>query len=363
MTEWDTDLDTGALELYLTAELRIDVAGIEELNDGLNLILEISTETGETYVLRRPNKLRHTSYINDLKQEYRVMQRLEDTAIEAPTPVLFCDDESLIGNSFFVMTALDGVTVPLGTDLPERFQSPESRDRVAELLIATLAEIHSLDVGSFTDVCDHQTPREQVVHATDRLDEVTRVTGCELSTLRSVGAWLQRNAPPDSKTTLVHGDFRPGNVLFAGTDPPEMTGVLDWETAMLGDPLTELGYLLLRWRDDGDPAPPLDELEARYSKRAALQQLKEVNRRGLSPFTNRPGSPSRRELVARYEDRTGLTFENERFYRAHAAFLLAMVWADLHRHYREAGAESDWVPWIEYLSMLADSIVRGEFQL
>ena len=364
MTEAETDIDTAALESYLSAELDVGVVETTVLHDGLNLSVAISTEDEErAYVLRRPNKLRHTDLFNDLEQEYRVLQRLDDTSIDAPVPVAFCDDESILGDRFFVVTHLDGVEVPLGSDLPERFQNPTSRKRVANLLIDTLAEIHSLDIGPFEEICERRTPREQVAHATERLDEATSVTGRELPTLRSVGDWLLQNAPSDPQTTLTHGDFRPGNVLFAGTDRPEITGVLDWETTFLGDPLTELGYLLLRWRDEGDPTPSLDELEARYSNEDTIRDLKEVNENGLAPFTAKPGSPSRRELVARYEDETGISFENERFYRAHAAFMLATVWEDLHRYQIEAGEEYDWEPNIDYVSMIAESIVSGEFQL
>jgi len=229
--------------------------------------------------------------------------------------------------------------------------------------VDTLAEIHLLDAETFEDACERQSPSEQIDHSTDRLDVARGVTGHELSRLRSVADWLGRNAPSGSRTTLVHGDFRPGNVLFAETDRPEVAGVLDWESAMLGDPLTELGYLLLRWRDENDPTPSLDDLETRYSNEAVIEELRETNENGLAPFTADPGSPSRREIVARYEDETGVPFENERFYRAHAALMLATVWEDLHRYRIEAGVESDFGPRIEYMSMIADSIVGGEFRL
>lgn len=231
------------------------------------------------------------------------------------------------------------------------------------LLVDTLASLHTLDTGPFEGVCHSMTAREQVESAVDRLDTVQSVTGSEWPTLRSVGEWLLDNVPDEAQQTLLHGDFRPGNVLFAETTPPSITGVLDWETAMLGDPLTELGYLLLRWRDDGDPTPSLSGIEARHPDSDAIEQLCEVNEYGLAPFTARAGSHTRRELVARYEDLTGIGFENERFYRAHAAFMLATVWADLYRFRVEAGDPTDREPHIEYMALLADSIVSGEFPL
>lgn len=364
MTETGREIDTATLESYLLGEVDIVVDETEVLHDGLNLSLAISTAEDEhTYVLRRPNKLRHTEPFNDLRQEYRVLQRLRDTPITVPDPVLVCDDASVIGDPFLITTYLDGETIPLGSDLPERFRNPTDRDRVASLLIDTLTEIQSIDVDPFTDVCQQRSPRDQIAHTVDRLDEATRITGHEPPALWDVADWLRQNVPSDSETALIHGDYRPSNVLFAGSNQPEVTGILDWETAFLGDPLTELGYLLLRWRDDNDPTPSLDNLGVRYSNEDVIQRLKRTNEHGLAPFTNRPGSPSRRELVTRYEDRTGGSFENERFYRALSAFILATVWEDLHRHQIETGTESDWEPHIDYMSTIADSIVSGEFQL
>jgi aminoglycoside phosphotransferase (APT) family kinase protein len=364
MTDSIADGKTAELESHLTTELGERVTETEVLEEGLNLIVSISTAADEAaYVLRRPNKLREAEYMIPLEREWAVMRRLDSTDLNTPDPVLYCDDESILGEPFFVMTYLDGETVPLGSDLPERFRNPESRERVANRVTETLARMHSLDVEPFEDVCERLTPREQVAQATNRLDEATTVTGTDLSTLRSVGDWLRENAPSEPETTLVHGDFRPGNLLFTGSDRPEIAGVLDWESAMLGDPLTELGYLLLRWRDEGDPTPSIGELEARYSNESELDYLREVNESGLAPFTSNPGSPTRREVVARYEERTGLTFENERFYVALAAFLLGTVWADLHRDRIESGEKSDWLPHIDYVSMLAESVVSGEFEV
>lgn len=364
MTANSLEGDTAALESYLSAELGADVAALDVLSEKLNLVVAVRTESGGVeYVLHQPRKLRDTPLFIDHRREYEVLDRLREMSIPTQTPVSFCDDASVLDEPFFVTTYLDGEPVPLGNDLPERFRDPPSRERVATDLIETLADIHRLDVGPFEDVCERHTPRAQARLASDRLDAVARVTGREFPRLRSVGEWLLANAPDDSETTLVHGDFRPGNVLLAGAERPEVGGVLDWESTMLGDPLTEVGYLLLRWRDDGDPTLPLDELEGRYSNDDALDYLRDANERGLCPFSAKPGSPTRRDLVARYEDEIGFVYEHDRFYRAQAAFLLATVWADLHRHDVEAGLESDREPYVEYMAMLAERIADGEFRL
>ncbi|WP_435363913.1 phosphotransferase family protein [Haloarchaeobius sp. DYHT-AS-18] len=362
MTDSTTSLDTTALETFLAGELDTTVTSTEVLADGLNLV--IAVETGrDRYIVRRPNKLRETDYMNDVRTEYEVMERLRDTPIPAPGPVLFCEDDAILGDSFLVLTALDGDPVPLGADLPGRFQHPSARGRVGEVLIDTLAEIHAVDTAPFEGVCAHLRPREQVDRCIRHLEAATAATGHEIPGIWDVAAWLHDHAPDTGETTLVHGDFRPRNVLFSGTDEPSITGVLDWETAMLGDPLVELGYLLLRWRDAGDPTPSLDGIEARYPDHDAIAHLRDVTENGLSPFTAKPGSPTRRDLVARYEDRTGHAFENQRFYRALAPFMLVTVWEDLHRHRVEAGVNSAWEPHIEHMALLAEQVVDGSLDL
>ncbi|MFP9059459.1 phosphotransferase family protein [Natrialbaceae archaeon A-chndr2] len=362
MTGTAPPLETARLEGYLEHQ-GIAVTGIEVMADGLNLLCSVSTPAeSNAFVLRRPNKLRESDLFNDLRSEYRLLSRLVETSVPTPEPVHYCTDTAVLDGEWFLMEYLEGTPIPLGSDLPEGFQNPTDRRALAQRIVDTLAKIHTLEPDSFDDVCERQTPLEQVTIAKDRLETATSVTGRAFPRLASVADWLEDNPPATTRTTLVHGDYRPGNLLFAEGEPT-VTGVIDWETAMLGDPLTELGYLLLRWRDEGDPTPDLDSLESKYQGSEALEQLRETNERGLAPYTAKPGSPTRQELVARYEQRTGYAFEHERFYRAHAAFMLATVWVDLHRHSVETGSDSDWEPHIEYMAMVATAIVDGGLTL
>jgi len=364
MTGGEIPFDRSRLESALSEELGEDVTDVSLLHEALNTSLDISTATRESaYVLRTPALLRDTGSFLDLRAEYEVLQRLQETAVETPEPVLFCSEGSPVGRPFLVMEHLDGEAVSLGSRLPERFRHPTGRRRVALALVDTLADIHSVDADRFADICEHTTPHEQVVSDIERLDRATAVTGHEPPELWTVADWLREHAPADPHRTLSHGDFRPGNVLFEGGERPELAGVLDWETAFLGDPRVELGYLLLRWRDAGDPTPSVDDIADRCSDEAAIRELREANEHGLAPFTSAPGSPDRRELIDRYEAKTGITVEHERFYVALGAFTLAAVCADIHRHQLDAGEPSSKALWVEYMAMLADSIVSGAFEL
>jgi len=362
MSQSSADVDTAAVESFLADALDETVTDTAVLHDGLNLIVEIATAgDDDAYVLRAPRKLRDAAYMNDLPTEYAVVQHLADTPVPAPEPILYCDDESILGEPFYVMTRLDGDVVDLGSNLPERFRTPAARRAFAHGLIDTLADVHGVDTEPLADGPNRRTPREEVAQSVDRLERAVAATDLQLPRLHAVGEWLLENAPPDHETALVHGDFRPGNVPIAGTDTPEIGGVLDWETALLGDPLTDLGYLLLRWRDAGDATPSLDGFD-QYDD-DVLDHYREVNDRGLAPFTAEAGSPTRQELVGHYEERTGRTFENWRFYVTYGAFGLATVWADLNREAAAAGEGSTWEPHIEYVTRLTETVVDGEFEL
>jgi aminoglycoside phosphotransferase (APT) family kinase protein len=150
-------------------------------------------------------------------------------------------------------------------------------------------------------------------------------------------------------------------VFFAGDGTPELTGVVDWETALLGDPRQELGYLLLYWRDADDRTPAVEDLESEYTDEDELEYVADLSERGLCPFTTLEGAPSRRELLARYEQHSGIDVEHERFFRAHAAFGLASVWEDIDRHQLEAGANPGKGAIVEYMGRVARRIIDGEF--
>jgi len=366
MTTQDPDLSTDALASYVAAELDEEVTAVDPLDGSLNVMVAVSTESTENaYVVRQAGELRDSDLFVDLDREYRILEALADTDVPAPEPVAYCADASVLGDPFVVTTYLDGEPVPVGDPLPERFRTEAGRRAVGEELVDTLAAVHSVPAERFEGVCERHTPLEQVESFADRLDRATAASGRDVPDLWRVVDWLREHAPPEHETRLTHGDFKSGNVFFGGGTPPEITGVFDWETATLAEPRTELGYLLCYWRDDDDPTPDLDAVRDRYGDDHpdAVADVEEIAELGLYPYANRPGSPSRRDLVDRYEARTGLSFDRDRFYRAHAALGLAAVWEDIHARQVEAGEDSDSEPLLDYTAAVTRSIVDGEFEL
>jgi aminoglycoside phosphotransferase (APT) family kinase protein len=166
----------------------------------------------------------------------------------------------------------------------------------------------------------------------------------EVQALDTVTEWLQANVPSESPSTLVHGDFKLDNVLFAPGVPPTVTAVFDWELSTLGNPFTDLGWMLSFWWDDGDPAPPEIDL--------------------YPTFTTREGYMSRQELIDCYESSTGFSFENERFYRTLAVYKMAGLGEMFYRRLLEGNSDDplyqlmeDGVP---QLAERAIRIIEGE---
>lgn len=216
-------------------------------------------------------------------------------------------------------------------------------------LIDTLAAIHTVDVES-VGLGEFGHPpgftERQVERWSEQLMWAFEVTADEreVSVLYDVMEWLQNNAPENTPSTLVHGDYKLDNVMYGTT--PTIAAVFDWEMSTLGDPFTDLGWMLSYWWDENDPDPP-----------EATDTL-------TTSFMTQDGYNTRRELIERYETETGLLFENDRFYRALAVYKLAALGEMFFRRYLEGNSDDPMYPrmrdGVPQLAERAQRIIDGE---
>lgn len=361
MTETAENLDVGRLVPYLTEVIPGKSIDIDVLQRGVNLTLRLTTDREDTYILQRPEPPRNIDYFADLEVEYATLSSLVKHQVVTPAPVTLCTDPAVFDGPFLVMTALDGVGVPWGESLPEELKTASARRTVAEGMIDTLTELHGID--DTPPGLDTHPPRAVVEAGRRRLTEVNETTGEQWPTLNTVGDWLARAAPTESRLTLTHGDYKPDNLLLDITDPGGAIGVIDWEAASYAHPLTDLGMLLSMWRDSDDPTIELDPIRARYPEHDALGRLVQTNEQGFWPFTDAPGSPSRGELRTRFEQVSGIDTDELRFFVALAPFTIATVWAAFHRQAELADRESHWGPMIAYMGQRAQLITEGQLGL
>jgi aminoglycoside phosphotransferase (APT) family kinase protein len=242
-----------------------------------NPTYRITAASGE-YVLRRKpfGPLLPSAYAVD--REFRLISALYPLEFPVPEPLALCADERVIGAIFYVMELAKGRSYADGA-LPDF--DPETRRRIYEQLVDTLADLHTIDpercgLGDFGKPGNYferqvmRWTRQYRDSETDYVPEMERLV-----------AFLPETVPQQSRTAIVHGDYRIDNVLFDGDGT--LTAVLDWELATLGDPLADFSYLAMQWAMPADggaglagldlPAlgiPTLGEIVQRYSERSGV---------------------------------------------------------------------------------------------
>jgi aminoglycoside phosphotransferase (APT) family kinase protein len=347
-TYFDRLVDVDALGVFLEAELGpADDYEVERHPDGHSNETLFVRWGGRDLVIRRPPPGETADTAHDVLREYRVTDALQGTDVPLPQTLFASDDHSILGSDFYGVERLRGDVIR--NDEPDRFAGPELRGEVGAELVDALVAIHETDYEAVA-LGDFGRPagftRRQVERWGSQLDWATEVTAEERSIpeLDAVGEWLDDNCPDDHERGLVHGDYKLDNVMFAPGTPPALVGVFDWELAALGDPATDLGWLLAFWHDEGDPEPAVPDL--------------------IPTLTAREGYPTRRELVDRYEAGRGVTFDDDRFYRALAIYKLAGLGEMFFRRYLEGNSDDPLYPTMrEGVPRLADhamGIVDGE---
>jgi aminoglycoside phosphotransferase (APT) family kinase protein len=263
------------------------------------------TDGASRWVVRRPPLGHVLATAHDMKREHRVISALAPTAVPVPQPVVFCEDESVLGSPFYVMEFVDGTPyrtaeqlAPLGAE----------RTRAAVLsLVDTLVELHAVDPEA-VGLGDFGRPEGFLDRQLRRWGkQLAASQGRELAGIDELHAALGRELPASPAAAVVHGDYRLDNVLIGDGD--RITAVLDWEMSTLGDPLTDLGLLVM------------------YSKRLELPDSP------VSTTAGAAGHPSPTELIERYAERSGRDTSAISWYEAFAWFKLAVILEGIHYRY------------------------------
>jgi aminoglycoside phosphotransferase (APT) family kinase protein len=298
-------VDPEALEAYLDSHLPGDgELAVERHQAGHSNETFFVTRGAARWVLRRPPQGAFLPSAHDVKREHTVLSRLASTGVRVPRTVVMCEDESVIGAPFYLMERVDGVVIR--DELPEWLDEPQ-RASVGSELVDALAELHAVDPGScgLGDFGKAGGYLERQLRRWRGQLELTLPFTRPLPDLERIGSWLEDNRPRSHETTLVHGDYKLDNVVFADGPPPRLIAILDWEMSTLGDPLADVGWMVSFWREAGEDEGDL------FSR--------------TSRVTGLPGFGSRRDLVERYEQRTGRDLAGLTWYRVLAAWKLAIL--------------------------------------
>jgi len=272
---------------------------------------------GTRYVLRKkpPGKLLPSAHL--VEREYRVMKALAQTDVPVPAMHLLCEDDDVIGTTFFVMEFLEGRVLP-DPSIPEA--SSAERQAIYESLCDTLAKLHNVDYEAI-GLGDFGKPANYVQRQIDRWTKQFHAAKTdEMPAMDALIDWLPANVPDEDETAIAHGDFRLENTILHPTEP-RVIAVLDWELATLGHPLGDLAYNCMTFRlPHGAPS---------------LKGIAGLDLKSL-------GIPTEEEYVARYCRMTGRdAIPDFSFYIVFAMFRLASICQGVYARALQGNASSD----------------------
>ncbi|TCP98234.1 aminoglycoside phosphotransferase (APT) family kinase protein [Sphingomonas sp. PP-F2F-A104-K0414] len=195
------------------------------------------------YVLRRKPFGPILPSAHAVDREYRVIAGLYPTGFPVPRPYGLCEDAAVIGSAFYVMEMVEGRTIWDGA-MPDA--TPAERTAHYEAMVDTLAALHNTDYAA-AELGDYGKPGNYFERQVGRWTKQYRAAETEhMESVERLIDWLPRTLPEQTRTSIVHGDYRIDNMIFAPAEA-KVIAVLDWELSTLGDPLADFSYLLMSW--------------------------------------------------------------------------------------------------------------------
>ena len=304
-------VDVDRLAPWFAAHVR-DATGAplhaELIAGGRSNLTYVLDDGDHAWVLRRPPLGHVVETAHDMRREYRVIEALGGTDVPVPAVYAFGADESLIGAPFYVMERVDGRVLRTRQDA-EALPPNEAR-ACSEALVDVLARLHSVDPAA-VGLGDFGRPDGFLARNVARWGKQWQANKTrDLPALEEVARRLDDALPESGPAGIVHGDYRLDNTMLDRHDAGRIAAVLDWEMSTLGDPLTDLGLLLVYW--------------------GGGEQLAVLTAQGLGDI---PGFLTRDEVVARYATRSGRSITHLDFYVVFAMYKLAIIVEGIHARY------------------------------
>jgi aminoglycoside phosphotransferase (APT) family kinase protein len=262
-------------------------------------------------------------------REYRILAALAPLDVRAPRPHAVCEDPGPIGAPFYLMEFVVGDVVR--DRFPPALDMPAERRRALEEFVDALVEIHAAPwqgtdlerIGRPDGYLERQLRRWKGQWEHNKTREVPAID--------AMGAWLAGNIPAAYETTLVHGDYKLDNAIFAPDLPARLAVIVDWEMSTLGAPLADLGLLCATYLESGEEP---DEVL------------------GFSPATALEGALTREEIVARYAERSGRDADDLSWYEGLAVWKIAILLEGSYQRYL-AGSTAD-----PFFALLTEGVPR-----
>ncbi len=310
------DLDALAILNWLSIEVPLLVpAGVtisvRQFPAGFSNLTYLVTLAGEdatrALVLRRPPRGVKPGVAHDVLREFRILEALHPLDVPVPRPIVRCDDPSVIGVPFYLMSHVDGVVLR-GSVPAELGNAGDARAArlgiLSQTFVETFAQVHAVPVDS-EPLRSLGRPDGYVARQVQGWSKRWLAARTDdVPDLDRVAAWLEAKRPPERGACLVHNDFKYDNLVLDRVDLTRVRAILDWEMATIGDPLMDVGTGLAYWVEAGD-APVLRSL-------------------GLG-VTALPGSMSRSDLASAYGAASGRDMSDAPYYFTFGLFKVAVI--------------------------------------
>jgi aminoglycoside phosphotransferase (APT) family kinase protein len=286
---------------------------IEPIGDGHSNPTFLVERDAARLVLRRPPRGPLAPSTHDVVREACMLRAVRAHGVPVAEVLAICEEDAVIGAPFYVMAFVEGVV--LTDELPAAMAGEGERigEGIAAQLVDELVALHEVDPRA-EDLVGFGRPDGYLERQLKRFDGLYGANPArQLPDVEAVSQWLHTNLPTSPAPTVVHGDYRLGNVMFAPS-PLRLAAILDWELATIGDPLADLGYMTAMWSEEDDPSNAVGD---------------------LSLITRGNEFPGRDFLARRYAERSGRSIDTLRWYQVLALWKAAVF---LEVSFRRFGA-------------------------
>lgn len=267
-------------------------------------------------VLRRPPFGEIPAKAHDIKREYTILSRLHNTYPLAPKPYFYSEDPAIMSKHFYLMEKKQGIVI--NKIIPESLgPSDLVGPAISKSIIKSLVELQQVDYkkAMLEDIGKPEGFLERQVSSWIKRYSMSKTD--EFSGVMELEEWFTKSVPTTSDTTIVHNDFKLNNLVLDSDDPGVVKGVLDWEMATIGDPLTDIGAVLAYWSEASDPDI------------------------GISVVTNQQGFFSRREMAERYAMISGRDMTHINYYVAFGLYKLAIILQQLYFRWKKGAVDDE----------------------
>ena len=305
--------DNNKLKNYLVSRLP-GLEGelvIEQFPGGYSNLTFLLKMSGKEYVLRKPPNGANIKSAHDMGREFNVLTVLKPVYKPIPSPILYCDDSTVIGSPFYIMERVRGIIlrnrIPKGIEL-----TPSIMKSISESAIDNLAALHSIDLD-ISGLIKLGKPEGYIQRQVEGW--IKRYTAAETDTIEGMNKtseWMHANRPDDAGPAFIHNDYKYDNLVLDPENLRSIIAVLDWEMATVGSSLMDLGTTLGYWGEEKDS-----------------EALKPFN------LTWLPGNLTREEVVARYAAAKKIPIPDMLFYYVFGSFKIGVIVQQIYARYKK----------------------------